>query len=64
MNYFPKNNEKEMGCGGGVRTTKDLRLGMRKGGEVGKRPPNEMLAAECWFGRREDLAGVDGGGKG
>lgn len=59
-NYFSKNNEKEKGCGGGAWTSKN-RDGQRKGGEVGKRRPNEMLAAEGWFGRREEPAGVDGG---
>lgn len=46
------------------RRTKDnqrSQMGQRKGGEVGKRRPNDMLAAESWFGRREEPAGVDGG---
>lgn len=38
-------------------------MGQRKGGEVAKRRPNEMLAAKGWFGRREEPAGVDGGRK-
>lgn len=35
-NYFPKNNEKDKGCGGGVRTTKDPRWGTGKVEELGK----------------------------
>lgn len=38
-------------------------MGQRKGGEVAKRRPNEMLAAKGWFGRREEPAGVAGGRK-
>lgn len=59
-NNFPKNNEKEKGCGGGVSKRRS-EMGQRKSGEVGKRWPNEMLVAESWFGRREEPAGVDGG---